>query len=64
MLSEQPPLIAVPTELSDEAAAKLLEWLYEFAAKLESYYAAQLLRHYHRADAREQPLCRDDEAPF
>ncbi len=64
MLSEQPPLIAVPTELSDEAAAKLLEWLYEFAAKLESYYAAQLLRHYHRADAPQQPLWPDDEPPF
>ncbi len=34
MLFEHPPLIALPTELSDEAAAKLLEWLYELAAKL------------------------------
>ncbi len=64
MLSEHPPLIALPTELSDEAAATLLEWLYELAANLESHYAAQLHRHYHRGDERQQPLWRDDEPPF
>lgn len=64
MLFEHPPLIALPTELSDEAAATLLEWLYELAANLESFYAAQLHRHYHRGDARQQPLWPDDEPPF
>ena len=64
MLFEHPPLIALPTELSDEAAATLLEWLYELAASLESHYAAQLHRHYRRGDARQHLLWPDDEPPF
>jgi hypothetical protein len=61
---EYPPLIALPADLSDEAAAQLLEWLYELAATLESHYAGQLHRYYHRPDERQQPLWRDDEPPF
>ena len=64
MSYEQPPLVALPTELSDEAAAQLLEWLYELAGALESHYAAELLRYYHRHDERQQPLWPDDEPPF
>ncbi len=64
MSFEHPPLIALPGELPDEAAAKLLEYLYEFAAALESHYAAQLHRYYHRGDERQQTLWRDDEPPF
>jgi len=64
MPCEYPPVIALPCELTDEAAAQLIEWLYEFAASLESLYAAQLHRYYHRADPRQQPLWRDDEPPF
>ena len=56
--------MALPAELSDEAAAQLLEWLYELAANLEAHYAAQLQRYYHRGDARQQSLWRDDEPPF
>jgi hypothetical protein len=40
---EYPPLIALPTELSDEAAAQLLEFLHELAAALESQYTASPL---------------------
>jgi len=61
---EQPPLITPPAELCDEAAAQLLQWLYELAAALESQYAAQLFRYYHRDDERQQPLWPDDEPPF
>jgi hypothetical protein len=53
---DEPPLVALPTELSDEAAAKLLEWLYETGRVLENHYAAQLHRYYHRPDERQQPL--------
>ena len=59
-----PPLIALPTELSDEAAAQLLEFLYELATTLENHYTGQLLRYYHRPDHRQQPLWPDDEPPF
>ena len=64
MSDEYSPLIALPAELSDEAAAQLLEWLHELAAALESQYTAQLLRYYHRNDERQQPLWPDDQPPF
>jgi len=64
VFEEHPPLIALPTELSEEAAAQLLQWLYELAAAVESQYAAQLLRYCHRDDERQQPLWPDDEPPF
>ena len=64
MSDEYPPLIALPTELSDEAAAQLLEWLHEFAAALESQYTAELLRYYHRDHEQQPPLWPDDEPPF
>jgi len=64
MTDDYPPLIALPTELSDEAAAQLLEFLYEFATALESHYTGQLLRYYHRPDERQQPLWPDDGPPF
>jgi hypothetical protein len=42
------PLICLPTELSDKAAATLIEFLQEFTAALEQHYCAQLRRHYNR----------------
>jgi hypothetical protein len=61
---EHPPLIALPTQLCDEAAAQLLEFLYALAAALESQYTAQLLRYYHQDDECQQSLWPDDEPPF
>ena len=57
------PLLALPQDLDDAAAAALLECLYEAARVLEHHYAGQLLRHYHRPDPRQQPLWVDDP-PF
>ncbi len=52
MSDEYPPLIALPTELSDEAAAQLIAWLYDLAGALENHYTGQLLRyHLGREDA-------------
>ena len=64
MNNDHPPVIALPTELSDEAAAQLLQWLHELAHALECQYAAQLLRYYHPHDERQQPLWPDDQPPF
>lgn len=64
MSCEYPPLVAPPADLSDEAAAQLLDWLYELTAALESQYTGQLLRYYHRHDERQQPLWPGDEPPF
>lgn len=58
------PLVALPAELTDEAAATLIEWLYETARVLERHYAGQLLRYYHRPDERQCPLWPEDDPPF
>jgi hypothetical protein len=61
---EHPPLVALPTELSDEAAAKLLEFIYELARVLENHYAAQLRRYYHAGDERQCDLWCENDPPF
>jgi hypothetical protein len=58
------PVITLPDDLSDEAAASMLEFLYELARLLEHHYAGQLLRHYHRPDPRQAELWQDQDPPF
>ena len=58
------PLVALPDELPDEAAAAVLDWLYETARVFENHYAAQLIRYYHRPDQRQCPLWPEDDPPF
>ena len=63
------PLICLPTELSDEAAATLIEFLHELSAALEQHYFAQLRRHYHRNGYGQPDLDSDqfnppEEPPF
>jgi len=41
------PLVCLPIDLSDEAAAKLVEFLYELIEALERHYGAQIQRYYH-----------------
>ena len=41
------PLLCLPIDLSDEAAAKFVEFLHELTATMERHYCAQLLRYYH-----------------
>lgn len=40
------PIICLPLDLSDEAAAGLIEFLQELTTALERHYYAQLRRHY------------------
>ncbi len=54
-----PPLIPIPEALTDEAAAQLLEFLYELARLIESHYAGQLHRYYLRPDASQLDLWED-----
>jgi len=61
---EHPPLVALPTELSDEAAAKLLEFLHELTRALEHHYAGQLHRYHHPVDARQCDLWDEKDPPF
>ena len=61
---DTPPLVTLPNDLDDEAAAKLLAFFLDAARVLENHYAAQLLRHHHRPDGRQCPLWPDDDPPF
>jgi len=65
------PLICLPTELSDKAAATFIEFFHELTAALEQHYFAQLQRHYNRGRPSEPELDlnprhhhRSDEPPF
>jgi hypothetical protein len=64
MLPDHLPLVALPAELSDEAAAETVELLYEIARVIENYYAAQIRRHRFPVDARQQPLWEETDPPF
>ena len=64
MNDHPPPLITVPIDLSDEAAAKMLDFLYEFAYRLESTTRRQLYRYHNAIDERQVDLWSDTEPPF
>ena len=61
---QPPPLIAVPIGLSNETAAMLLDFLYEFAHRLESYYSEQLYRYHNGIDERQADPWSDTNLPF
>ena len=42
MNHQPPPLITVPLDLSDEAAARLIDFLLEIAHRMENHYSEQL----------------------
>lgn len=44
------PIVCVPVDLTDEAAAQLIEFLHELTDVFERHYAAQLQRHYRAAE--------------
>lgn len=58
------PLVSLPTQLSDEAAAQLLEFFYELAHVLENHYAGQLHRYYHPENEQQYELWTDQDPPF
>ncbi len=41
------PIVCLPMDLSDEAAAAVVDFLHELTEALERHYCAQLLRHAH-----------------
>lgn len=58
------PLVCLPMDLSDEAAAKLIEFLSELVEALESHYAGQLLRYARRYDPESSPPDTTTDPPF
>ena len=64
MNHQPPPLIAVPLDLSDEAAAKFIDFLHEITQRLESHYADQLCRYHNAIDERQPDLWSETDPPF
>lgn len=59
------PIVCLPMELSDESAAKLIEFLYELADALERHYAGQLMRYTRaRSTTSCAPDTSTDDPPF
>ena len=54
------PIVCLPMELNDEAAASLIDFLYVLTEALERHYCGQLVRHAHHNDQRSPPA---DEFP-
>ena len=50
------PLVCLPTDLPDVAAAKLVEFLHELTEALERHYCAQLQRYYNAPDVPRRDL--------
>jgi len=49
MNHQSPPLITVSLDLSDEAAAKLTDFLLQIAHQMENHYSEQISRYHNRA---------------
>ena len=61
------PLVCLPLDLPDAAAAELIEFLHQLTAALERHYAGQLHRHYHASDERDcqrPPPSPTTDSPF
>lgn len=56
------PIVCLPLELSDQAAAALIDFLYALTEALERHYAGQLLRYAHRHPERSPRPDDDDQA--
>ena len=64
-MNHQPlPLIDIPLNLSDEAAAKLIDFLLQIAHQLENHYSEQLYRYHNGIDERQADLWSDTDPPF
>ena len=58
-----PPLITVPLDLSDEAAAKLIDFLLQIAHQMENHYCEPLYRYHNGSDERQLDLWDGNEPP-
>lgn len=66
MMGTAPLPLYLPDELSDQAAAELVQCLYEFTHYVETRYFEQIERHYEREaaeapDPRQQRLFEDED---
>jgi hypothetical protein len=56
------PIVCLPIDLSDEAAATFVEFLHELTEAFERHYCAQLMRYYHPNDIAQGDLDRTPES--
>lgn len=56
------PIVCLPLDLPDEAAAGLIEFLHELTEALERHYCGQLMRYYHPNDIDQGDPDRGPEA--
>ena len=65
LVNHQPlPLIDIPLDLSDGAAAKLIDFLLQIAHQLENHYSEQLYRYHNGIDEQQADLWSDTDPPF
>jgi hypothetical protein len=57
-------IVRLPMELSDEAAAQLLDFLCQLTEALERYYAGQLLRYAQELRPESPPENPSSDPPF
>lgn len=58
------PLVCLPIDLEDEAAAALVEFLHELTETLERHYGAQLTRYYRATDIAQRCDSDATDPPF
>jgi hypothetical protein len=56
------PIVCLPLDLPDDAAAGLIEFLHELTEALERHYCGQLTRYYHPNDIAQGDLDRAPES--
>ena len=56
------PIVCLPMDLPDQAAAALVEFLHQLTEALERHYCGQLMRHYHQDDIAQDDLHRAPES--
>ena len=64
MNHQAPPLITLPLDLCDEAAAKLTDFLLQIAHQMENHYSEPLYRYHNTIDERQADLWSDTDPPF
>jgi hypothetical protein len=57
------PIVCLPVDLSDEGAAKLLEFLYALTEAIETHYVGQLIRYAHRYEPASPPDTSENNNP-
>jgi hypothetical protein len=61
------PIVGIPLDLPDEAAASLIEFFQDLTQALERHYFGQLHSHYHACDVNNRdpdyPAVRPDPDP-